>query len=747
MLKGRKLVAVLLTFVMVMASMVTGFAFTYVGGANTSTSSSNTGLSQGKPTSSWDYQVKFVNDTVTPGSTTTLEIKVVDNQGNLVKDATLLKSLADQIELTADENTLVYKNVYDNTNGYGSYYLATVDSNGTTAKVVYANGATSNGSISITDYKIGLDPNSTGSLAVVSTTGWSTTVPSFYVARYGMVQIADKSGNVLDNIKNMTLKVNNADKTVNVDFSLARLYFSGLTPSVSFASGNNAPLESYPETATITASNADYTQKAYAELFENGNLIATFTLTPNSNATGYNSEVLPPLSASKTYTLRVYGPARYYNYYTGQTATYFASGSIELKPQAAKSTLVKPTDNALAAGINDTVTFTLDDKLPNGNTQSVNSNLKVDLAKYVRFTVLKSDNSTSDTVNKDTNNNGYIDTDHNIQTGKWYAVTDDGLKLAGSSNGAISGTYDKTSGKITVTVNIPKDDYLKVEAAYTDYVGNKYEDKFDFNGDGVIGADDKTLKDLGYEKTFVVADLQAKLGTITADKTALNADDYQNVTFSVYDVHKNPISNTTLTFNSPVVFLGGTGSTASNVTNTVKTDSNGKVTATLYSAFPASITVSDSGVTNDLTLTVGNATPATVVFTPGSTTYTVNGVDKTADAAPYITSTGRTVVPARFLADALGAQSYFAYSADGHSVVTFVKGTTVVKFVLGTNQVTITKNGVTVTDTMDVQATVNDQNGKPVGRTYIPARYLAEALGYTVNYDATTGTVTVTNAK
>ncbi|WKV10278.1 stalk domain-containing protein [Thermoanaerobacterium sp. CMT5567-10] len=715
MLKGRKLVAVLLTFVMVMASMVTGFAFTYVGGANTSTSSSNTGLNKGTTTPSWDYQVKFVNDTVTPGSTTTLEIKVVDNQGNIVKDATFLKSLADTMTLTSDENTLVFSNVG------GTQALTQV----TTSNAVY------NAVYTTDTYKIGLDPNSTGSLAVVSTSGWSTTVPSFYVAKYGKVQLI---GATLINGK-------------KVDYSLAQLYFNGLTPSVSFASGDSAPLESYPETATITASNADYTQPANAELFENGNLIATFTLTPNSNATGYNSEVLPPMSASNKYTLRVYGPARYYNYYTGQTATYFASGSIELKPQAAKSTLVKPTDNALAAGINDTVTFTLDDKLPNGNTQSVNSNLKVDLAKYVRFTVLKSDNSTSDTVNKDTNNNGYIDTDHNIQTGVWYAVTDDGLKLAGSSNGAISGTYDKTTGKITVTVNIPKDDYLKVEAAYTDYVGNKYEDKFDFNGDGVIGADDKTLKDLGYEKTFVVADLQAKLGTITADKTALNADDYQNVTFSVYDVHKNPISDTTLTFNSPVVFLGGTGSTASNVTNTVKTDSNGKVTATLYSAFPASITVSDSGVTNDLTLTVGNATPATVVFTPGSTTYTVNGVDKTADAAPYITSTGRTVVPARFLADALGAESYFAYSADGHSVVTFVKGTTVVKFVLGTNQVTITKNGVTVTDTMDVQATVNDQNGKPVGRTYIPARYLAEALGYTVNYDATTGTVTVTNAQ
>lgn len=716
MLKGRKLVAVLLTFVMVMASMVTGFAFTYVGGANTSTSSSNTNLNQGTPTPSWDYQVVFVNDTATPGSTTTLEFKVLNNQGNIVKDATFLKSLAEQIKLTADDNTLVFSNVG------GAQYLSTV----TTSNAVY------NAVYNTDTYKIGLDPNSTGSLAVVSTSGWSTTVPSFYIARYGRVQIANLSGVPYHGVNTLTVN----GKSVNVDFSLANLYFNGLTPTVSFASGNNAPLESYPETATITASNADYTQPVNAQLFENGNLLATFTLTPNSTQTGYQSVVLPPLSASKTYTLKVYGSAMNYNYYTGVPAQYYASGTVTLKPQAAKSTLVKPTDNALAAGINDTVTFTLDDKLPNGNTQSVNSNLLVDLVKYVRLTVLKSDNSTKDS------NVSYIDPDNKyFANGGWFVVTSDGLKPVvknadGSFNSlgsAISGSYDSTTGNITLNnVKIPNGDYLKVEGAYTDYVGNGYEVS-------------DTMK--GFEKTFVVADLQAKLGTITADKTALNADDYQNVTFSVYDVHKNPISDTTLTFNSPVVFLGGTGSTASNVTNTVKTDSNGKVTATLYSTFPASITVSDSGVTNDLTLTVGNATRATVVFTPGSTTYTVNGVDKTADAAPYITSTGRTVVPARFLADALGAQSYFAYSADGHSVVTFVKGTTVVKFVLGTNQVTITKNGVTVTDTMDVQATVNDQNGKPVGRTYIPARYLAEALGYTVNYDATTGTVTVTNAQ
>jgi hypothetical protein len=43
-----------------------------------------------------------------------------------------------------------------------------------------------------------------------------------------------------------------------------------------------------------------------------------------------------------------------------------------------------------------------------------------------------------------------------------------------------------------------------------------------------------------------------------------------------------------------------------------------------------------------------------VVFTIGSTTYTVNGESKTADVAPEIVD-GRTMLPARYVAEAFGA--------------------------------------------------------------------------------------------
>jgi hypothetical protein len=52
-----------------------------------------------------------------------------------------------------------------------------------------------------------------------------------------------------------------------------------------------------------------------------------------------------------------------------------------------------------------------------------------------------------------------------------------------------------------------------------------------------------------------------------------------------------------------------------------------------------------------VTLTKGDTT---VVFTIGSTTYTVNGEAKTADVAPEIAN-DRTMLPARFVAEAFGA--------------------------------------------------------------------------------------------
>lgn len=718
MLKGRKLVAVLLTFVMVMASMVTGFAGIQYGAPTANTSSSSTTFfgSLSSNTQNYSYQLKVTPSSTSVGSVIYPEIQVLDANGNVLQGQKLIDYINSHT-ITLNTNGALAVNS-NNVTVPNFTYKADLNTISTVSSAVY--GAQLE--INFNRDGIGLFANNYQSVPVL-------------VQNYGQIDVSAVN------------TTNNTNDTLGAQIALGTVQ-----PSIYFLSGDSKALESYPETAVVTIPNLyqNY-QNLKAKLYEiNSNntktLFATIDLQANAigNYNGYfgYKVVLPPLSSANTYSLEVTAPVSTYYFNNGVQATnsYYVTGSVAVPVQAATKTLVAPTPNsdnvlALAAGINDTVKFTLNDKLPNGNTASDGSYLS--LVKFVRLTVLKSDNSTKDTSVNVNNALSYIDANHNYVNGGWYEVTSSGLvpvKADGTidTTTAISGSYDSTTGTITLAnVNIPNGDYLKVEGAYTNYLENGYEPTY-----------------TSYERTFTIADLQAKLGTITADKTALNADEYQIVKFTVKDIHGNPISGTTIAFSAPVAFLGGTGSSYGNIaSNTATTDSKGQVEVPIYSAFPASITVSDSGVANSLTLTVGNATKSTVVFTPGSTTYTVNGVAKTADAAPYITSTGRTVVPARFLADALGVQSYFDYSADGHSVVTFVKGTTVVKFVLGTNQVTITKNGVTVTDTMDVTATVNDQNGKPVGRTYIPARYLAEAFGYTVNYDATTGNVTITNAQ
>lgn len=60
-----------------------------------------------------------------------------------------------------------------------------------------------------------------------------------------------------------------------------------------------------------------------------------------------------------------------------------------------------------------------------------------------------------------------------------------------------------------------------------------------------------------------------------------------------------------------------------------------------------------------------------ITMTPYRLAYTVNGVNKTMDVAPYISAAyGRTMVPARFIAEALGFDSSYTENPDGttHSV-------------------------------------------------------------------------------
>ena len=128
---------------------------------------------------------------------------------------------------------------------------------------------------------------------------------------------------------------------------------------------------------------------------------------------------------------------------------------------------------------------------------------------------------------------------------------------------------------------------------------------------------------------------------------------------------------------------------------------------------------------------------ATTTFTIGSTTYTVVeaavAVEKTMDVAPYIKD-GRTYLPVRFVADALGVTEDNIIWDPVNATVTIFKGDRIAQMTIGSKILLV--NGVQLT--MDAAPEIVS------GRTMLPVRWMAQALGATIEWDAETQQVTVT---
>ena len=118
-----------------------------------------------------------------------------------------------------------------------------------------------------------------------------------------------------------------------------------------------------------------------------------------------------------------------------------------------------------------------------------------------------------------------------------------------------------------------------------------------------------------------------------------------------------------------------------------------------------------------------------VVMTIGSAEYVVNNKLVTGDAAPYVNSDSRTMVPFRVLGETFGAT--VDWDQD-NKTVTYTYGDTTLTMTIGST--TYTVNGED--KTMDTAPVLNGD------RTYVPVRFVAEALGYEVTplYDTTNGT-------
>lgn len=162
---------------------------------------------------------------------------------------------------------------------------------------------------------------------------------------------------------------------------------------------------------------------------------------------------------------------------------------------------------------------------------------------------------------------------------------------------------------------------------------------------------------------------------------------------------------------------------------------NGKASLTLYSdrettADIAVVVKAGSAMyVGNLEYTFGTEDPLanrTVVMTIGSTEYVVNNNIVTGDAAPFVDSNWRTMVPLRALAESFDAE--VNWDNDARTVTINYDANTQIVMTIG--EETYTVNGEEMT--MDTAPVIQGD------RTYVPIRFAAQGMGFSVTplYDS-----------
>lgn len=117
----------------------------------------------------------------------------------------------------------------------------------------------------------------------------------------------------------------------------------------------------------------------------------------------------------------------------------------------------------------------------------------------------------------------------------------------------------------------------------------------------------------------------------------------------------------------------------------------------------------------------GTATSSVLVFTIGSTSYTVNDKTQPMDSAPVVAQ-GRTMLPIRYVATPLGAS--VDWRQDERKATVTLNGQTI-ELWIGKNTARLNNSGVQIDpDNAKVVPIV-----VPPGRTMLPLRLIAESLG------------------
>lgn len=153
--------------------------------------------------------------------------------------------------------------------------------------------------------------------------------------------------------------------------------------------------------------------------------------------------------------------------------------------------------------------------------------------------------------------------------------------------------------------------------------------------------------------------------------------------------------------------------------------------ATLWNADKKEYNDIDEIVEKDFIYVGTKNAAAKAVFVIGQSTYTIDGVEKTMDTAAYLAKEGRTMLPVRYVADALGVEAHEILWDSATKTVT-VLADRVVQIKLGSKEMLINGARVPMTAAAEMK---ND-------RVFIPVAEIARALSATVAWDETTKTAT-----
>lgn len=124
--------------------------------------------------------------------------------------------------------------------------------------------------------------------------------------------------------------------------------------------------------------------------------------------------------------------------------------------------------------------------------------------------------------------------------------------------------------------------------------------------------------------------------------------------------------------------------------------------------------------------------PQKVIFYIGKKTFRVDGRTLSMDAAPFLEN-GRAFVPVRFLALALGVPEEKIIWSPSDRAVTLMKDGVTLSLAPGGNIMNVNDRSVR----MDVMPQLRE------GRVYLPARFIAEAFGHGVEWDAVEQSVAI----